>query len=622
METKTDVIYARYSSELQRAESIQDQVRRCRDGLDRMRVAHGHFLVIGDEAVSGTQDRRPGLDRVKVLMRAGQLGKLVVTEQSRLTRGDNAKSLIKDVVFHGGRFISVTENIDTAQKGWGLLVGITEIHHSRSNEDTAERVRGGQEGRVLDGDGSAGDFPYGYRSEYVDPQAALNYHGRGPKPRKRVVIDGPAAAVVREVFERFCGGESISSITRWLTEVQHEVPRIGKGDWHHQHVRRILTNPKYVGTWPFGKTTTVRDSSGKMKQVAARDDQRVVTVQRPHLRVVEQRLWDKARQKLAELMRVYGMKAGDRKRGPAEHYRLLYPKTLLGGLIVCARCGSRMTTASSGGIKRMGCPKHRAGSCPMTARVPYARAEEQVLKLFEEVLLGYPDWLGAVVAEARSAVVEMARAAPDELPAAQGQLAQTEAKIVHLVGALAEGLDSPSVRQSLLNLERAKSALATRVAELGQVQAAPVRLPDESWVREELARMAELLRSALPRVAPVLREMLGKVVAEEVKIPGKKRGYARLRFRIEGWAALRQLLSDEVPGAVLAALALSESGTGRSDEFVIELGAPSRLDELAPRIAEMRRKGVKWTEIVEQTGLSLGNAYAAFKRWTDADKAA
>ncbi len=64
------------------------------------------------------------------------------------------------------------EGIDTDKKGWQMLVGFTEMHHSRSNDDTAERVRGGQEGRVLDGDGSAGDYPYGYRSEYVDPQAA------------------------------------------------------------------------------------------------------------------------------------------------------------------------------------------------------------------------------------------------------------------------------------------------------------------------------------------------------------------------------------------------------------------------------------------------------------------
>jgi hypothetical protein len=110
-----------------------------------------------------------------------------------------------------------------------------------------------------------------------------------------------------------------------LTKVQHEIPRIGKGDWHHQHVRRILTNSKYIGTWPYGKTTTVRDSAGKKKQVPARADQKIVTVERAHLRIVKQSVWDKAQAKLAQLMHVYGMKAGDRRRGPAEHYRLLYP---------------------------------------------------------------------------------------------------------------------------------------------------------------------------------------------------------------------------------------------------------------------------------------------------------
>ena len=198
---------------------------------------------------------------------------------------------------------SLRSGTDIAGKGWQMLVGFSEIHHSRSNEDTAERVRGGQEGRVLDGDGSAGDFPYGYRSEYVDPQAALGYHGRGPKPRKRVVIDEASTAVVRRIFERFAGGESISSITRWLTSEQHEIPRIGKGDWHHEHVRRILTNPKYIGTWPFGKTTTVRDGSGKKKQVAARKDQKVTVVPRPQLRIIDQPTWDAAQAKLAELMK-------------------------------------------------------------------------------------------------------------------------------------------------------------------------------------------------------------------------------------------------------------------------------------------------------------------------------
>jgi hypothetical protein len=112
--------------------------------------------------------------------------------------------------------------------------------------------------------------------------------------------------------------------------------------------------------------------------------------------------------------------------------------------------------------------------------------------------------------------------------------------------------------------------------------------------------------------------MLGKVVAEEVKIPGKKRGYARLRFRIDVGAALSEVLGAKLPASVLAAL----DPHGQSDEFVIDLGAPTRLDKLGPQIVAMRREGVKWTEIAERTGLSLDNAYAAFKRLQNAGEAA
>jgi len=186
---RVNVIYCRFSSELQRTDSNVDQERRCRDGLDRLGIAHGGFQVICDEAITGTSESRNGFEQVKELIYSSRPGMLVVSEQSRLSRGDNAKSLIKDIVYHGGRFISVAEGIDTTHKGWKTMVGLKEMHHAQSNEDTAERVRGAQEGRVLDGSGCAGDQPYGYTSEFADPAAAANYRGRGPKPKKVVVID-------------------------------------------------------------------------------------------------------------------------------------------------------------------------------------------------------------------------------------------------------------------------------------------------------------------------------------------------------------------------------------------------------------------------------------------------
>jgi len=185
---RVNVIYARFSSELQRDDSITDQERRCRDHLARMGFDPRAFCLVADEAISGTVDSRPGFDRVKSLVHSNRLGTLISTELSRISQGDNTKSFLKDIVFHGGRYISVSENIDTTRRGWRLTAGFSEMHHSQVNEETADRVRGGQGGRKLDRNGSAGDFPYGYGSEYVDPQAALAYHGRGPKPRKRVVI--------------------------------------------------------------------------------------------------------------------------------------------------------------------------------------------------------------------------------------------------------------------------------------------------------------------------------------------------------------------------------------------------------------------------------------------------
>ena len=120
-------------------------------------------------------------------------------------------------------------------------------------------------------------------------------------------------------------------------------------------------------------------------------------------------------------------------------------------------------------------------------------------------------------------------------------------------------------------------------------------------------------------MAPVLRAMLGTVRAEEVRIPGKKRGYARLRFKIDAGAALREVLGGKLPAPVLAAIRDVGAGT---EELVLDLGAPTRLDELGPRIVAMRRDGVKWDEIVRRTGLSLGNAYTVFKRCKDAGEAA
>ena len=97
------------------------------------------------------------------------------------------------------------------------------------------------------------------------------------------------------------------------------------------------------------------------------------------------------------------------------------------------------------------------------------------------------------------------------------------------------------------------------------------------------------------------------------------RGFAQLRFRINGWESLRAVIAERLSGETFDMLL---SGIDRSTgEFVIDPGSQSRMAEWAPKIAEMRERGVLWKEIQKTTGIDIGNAYAAWKRYVDARQA-
>ena len=161
------VIYCRYSTDMQRADSCADQERQVRAALARLGVFGFEIVVIYDEAESGTKTDRDGFRQLCDMVARGEVAVLAVDDQSRLTRAENAYAFIQNLVFAGGRFVSTGEGIDTAAGGWELKVQVLQLHHGQTVRDLQTRVYRGQEGRVR-ADGSAGDFPYGYESYYLD----------------------------------------------------------------------------------------------------------------------------------------------------------------------------------------------------------------------------------------------------------------------------------------------------------------------------------------------------------------------------------------------------------------------------------------------------------------------
>jgi site-specific DNA recombinase len=616
MSVKQNVMYCRFSSEMQRVESNIDQERRCRDDLHRKEIDDRDFRVICDEALKGTNESRPGFVEIKDLIDAGKLGILIVAEQSRLSRGDSTTSLIKDIVFQGGRFISVAEGIDTEKKGWELLIGFSGIHHARSNKDTAERVRAGKEGRVMDGNGSAGDYPYGYDSQFIDQNYAIAYRGRGPKPKKNVVIDPAESAVVKEIFSRFVDNQSMSGIVRWLNSIRESIPKIGKGPWHHQHIRRMLMNPKYIGDWVYGTTTTVYNSDGKYKRVPARDDQRVTRVPRPALRIIDQPTWEAAQKKIAELRMIYGMKENGKKRGPAEHYRKLYIKNLLYRLVRCAACGGKFIFSGNGRRKGLGCANHRCGRCSVSAQVPVDQAETRLFEILQDILVNYPEWLKLARRQMEETLREKLSEIPDVLKQTQNQLRDVEQRIGQVLDALEQGIKGESVQERLNTLESEKARLSQRLAEIQQLPASQNPMPNDEWVAEQLRALSALLRDHHSGAISICRAILGDIVAEEIKSPGKRRGYIRLRIQLQTQEMVNAVMQKALPAGALAMLD-KEIPTGKCEEILLDLGKPTRMDEWAPQIVEWRNQKMPWHEIARRTGLQIQNAYTAWKRYLD-----
>jgi hypothetical protein len=107
-------IYARYSSENQRPESIEDQVASCR----RLAKTRGFGVreehIYTDLAASGAREDRAGPTAMRHAGAAAAFDVVLVDDLSRLARNTLLLlSLLEELRFHGVRVVSVADGLDS-----------------------------------------------------------------------------------------------------------------------------------------------------------------------------------------------------------------------------------------------------------------------------------------------------------------------------------------------------------------------------------------------------------------------------------------------------------------------------------------------------------------------------
>src|SRR5438105_6433654 len=188
-------LYARYSTDQQRAASIADQQRTCREFAARQ----GWTIVADytDAAISGASLMRPGFQS---LMRAAQTAAFDMVLAASLDRfsrdQEDTAGLFKRLTFAGVRIITVSEG-----EIGHLHVGLKGTMNALYLHDLAEKTRRGLRGRV-EAERSGGGLSYGYRVVRV-----LEGQPRGDR-----VIHPEQAAIVQRIFRAFVAGVSPKAI--------------------------------------------------------------------------------------------------------------------------------------------------------------------------------------------------------------------------------------------------------------------------------------------------------------------------------------------------------------------------------------------------------------------------
>jgi DNA invertase Pin-like site-specific DNA recombinase len=144
-------VYARYSSDLQREASIEDQNRLCRE-----RAAREGWSVhqeYSDSGISAASLIRPGIQKLLRDALDGRFGIILTESLDRLSRDqEDIAHIFKRISFAGGRIVTLSEGEINE-----LHIGLKGTMGALYLKDLADKTRRGLRGRVEAGKSGGGN---------------------------------------------------------------------------------------------------------------------------------------------------------------------------------------------------------------------------------------------------------------------------------------------------------------------------------------------------------------------------------------------------------------------------------------------------------------------------------
>ena len=404
------VIYARYSSDSQREESIEGQLRECGEYAERNGIT-----VVGsyiDRALSAKTADRPEFQRMIKDSAKGLFEIVLVWKLDRFSRDRYDSAHYKHILKKNGvKVVSAKEHISDGPEGI-ILESMLEGYAEFYSAELSEKIHRGQKENALKGKNNGGGIPLGY---LVDKQT------------QKLVVDPETAPLVVEIFERYSEGATVRSIIEDFNSRGLTTKR-GK-PFNTNSFNALLKNRKYIGEYSYQDVVIPGGVSA----------------------IVPEDLFYRVQQRMEK-----------NKRAPA-HTKAKESEFLLTTKLFCGKC-ERMMVGESGKSHtgamhyyyKCGNAKRKKGCNKKAVKKDWI--ERAVVRLTMERVLN-----GEKINRIIDALLVMQEREDVTIPALCRQLAETEKGIDNMLNAIQQGIFTASTKQRLEELEKQKEELSLSI---------------------------------------------------------------------------------------------------------------------------------------------------------------
>jgi Site-specific recombinases, DNA invertase Pin homologs len=278
------------------------------------------YDVYIDDGFSGTSYERPDFERMIADIDDGKVNMIITKDMSRFGREYIGSGQFTELYFpeKGIRYVALLDGVDTGAPDHNSdMMPFRALINDLYARDISRKITSVKRHKQKKGLFIGGKATYGYKKSETEKNV--------------IVVDEPAAKVVRRVFQLALNGKSCREIAMLLNEENIQTPatyagiNLAKkgaysGKWSSESISSMLKNEVYTGSMVQGRMQKVSHKSKKSRKLPREE---WTVVENTHEAIVDRETF----KKVARLIE-------SRNRTRSRTY-----DHLLKGYIVCHECG-------------------------------------------------------------------------------------------------------------------------------------------------------------------------------------------------------------------------------------------------------------------------------------------